>query len=146
MNTKTFVIDLGEGKYSLMCGDADDPGFISALKSKGRPYFEKDEDTPLVDDDPWGHFMPAYEFQEGKLVINMEKAKKGYLDWLKELRETKLRDLDAEQVRALGNLDFDKIKEIESVKQDLRDLPEIIDWESIETIYDLMHVFPPILQ
>jgi len=76
----------------------------------------------------------------------MEKAKDGYLEWLKELREVKLEELDVDQIKALGKMNFNKIEEIEKQKQALRDLPDLINWESVETIYDLMHIFPPILQ
>jgi hypothetical protein len=144
MSIKTFIINKGDGSFSSVTGETSDPGFMSYLN--GKAYFEKKEDEPLVEDDPLGHFNSAYEILNGKVVVNMEKAKQGYLEFLKECRTSKLEDLDIEQIRALGKLDFDKIKEIEVTKASLRELPELIDWDSIETIYDLMHVFPPILQ
>lgn len=144
MNIKTFIIDKGDGSFTSATGDIEDNGFMSFLN--GKNYFEKNEDEPLVEDDPLVYFEEAYEMSNGKVIINMEKAKKGYLDFLREVRTIKLRQLDVDQVRALGELNFDKIKEIEDTKKTLRDLPELIDWDSIETVYDLMHVFPPILQ
>lgn len=144
MSIRTYIIDEGDKKFSMMTGDVNDPGF--KLQLKGKKYFEQPINKPVHEDDPHGHFFGAYELIDGKISINIEKAKEGYLSWLKELREVKLEELDRDQVRALGSLDFDKIKEIEQVKESLRDLPNLIDWQSAETIYDIMHIFPPILQ
>ena len=144
MNTKTYIINEGEGKYSVTSGNSTDPGFLAHLE--GKDYFERVAGEPMVEDDPAGFFQAAYELSEGKLVVNMEKAKDGYLEWLKELREVKLEELDVDQIKALGKMNFNKIEEIEKQKQALRDLPDLINWESVETIYDLMHIFPPILQ
>ena len=146
MSTKSYIVSTGDGDggFYVACGDTADPGFMKTLE--GKEYFEDDPDTPLVEDDPGSYFMRAYEMHEGKIIINMEKAKKGYLDWLKGIRTEKLEELDTEQIKALGELNFDKIKEIEDTKKSLRDLPELIDWDSIETVYDLIHIFPPILQ
>lgn len=144
MNIKSYIVSKGDREFYIACGDVSDQGFMESLE--GKEYFERVPDVPLVEDDPHGHFYAAYEMEEGRIIINMEKAKKGYLDWMRDLREAKLAELDVDQMKALGKLDFDKIKEIEATKESLRDLPNLIDWDSIETIYDLMHVFPPILQ
>lgn len=149
MKIKSYVIDKGEGKFSIVSGDLDDPGFANFLKDK--KYQEKPEGY-LVSDDPRGEFSKAYEFHNGKFFVNMEKAKDLYLDLLKKIREEKFEELDKEMLIALGSQDAEKIKKIEEQKQALRDFPDLLPsnspekWKKIETLYDLVHIFPPCLQ
>lgn len=143
MSVKRYIINKGGGKIGIMTGDTSNLGFMKALE--GKAYYEAPE-GPLVKEDPRGIFRSCYEMSEGKICINMEKAKEGYLQFLKNRREVKFAQLDLEQIRALGVLDFDKVKEIEESKQALRDMPELIDWDSINNFYDLVHLYPPILQ
>ena len=143
MNLKQYIVDKGDESFSMAVGDIDDPGFVASLKDKD--YWEYSGEDLLCEDDPSNNFGFAYKLENRNVVIDIEKAKKGYLEWLKELRAIKLKDLDIEQMKAMGEMNFDKMKEIEDTKKALRDMPELINWDSIETIYDLTHVFPPIL-
>ena len=143
MNIKQYIVDKGDGSFSMVAGDIEDPGFASSLKNKD--CWEHPEGELLCEDDPSNNFVFAYKLENRKVVIDIERAKEGYLAWLKELREIKLKQLDIEQMKAMGEMNFDKMKEIEDVKKNLRDMPKLIDWDSITSIYDLTHVFPPIL-
>ena len=62
-----------------------------------------------------------------------------------KIRENKFKELDIEQLKALAIYDSKRVKEIEDEKQALRKMPESINWEMVETVYDLFHVMPPIL-
>jgi len=63
---------------------------------------------------------------------------------LSEKRKQALENLDAEQIKYLGNPE--KLARIESLKQNLRDLPSTIDFTTINSPNDARHLRPPILE
>ena len=100
---------------------------------------------PFCMDDPNHIARPAWELVEGEIHVNLDKAKELFLDYLRKIRENKFKELDIEQLKALAIYDSKRVKEIEDEKQALRKMPESINWEMVETVYDLFHVMPPIL-
>ena len=100
---------------------------------------------PFCMDDPNHIARQAWELVEGKIEVNLDKAKDLFLDHLRKIRENKFRQLDIEQLKALATEDKQKVKEIEQEKEALRKMPESINWEMVESVYDLFHVMPPIL-
>jgi|TARA_A100001011_G_scaffold388051_2_gene466933 hypothetical protein len=100
---------------------------------------------PFCMDDPNHIARQAWELVEGKIEVNLDKAKNLFLDHLRKIRENKFRQLDIEQLKALATENKQKVKEIEQEKEALRKMPESINWEMVESVYDLFHVMPPIL-
>lgn len=100
---------------------------------------------PFCMDDPNHIVRPAWELIEGEVQVNLDKAKELFLDHLRKIRDNKFNQLDIDQLKALAVSDSKKVKEIEDEKEALRKMPESINWEMVETVYDLFHVMPPIL-
>jgi uncharacterized membrane protein YukC len=100
---------------------------------------------PFCMDDPNHIARQAWKLTGDKIEVDLDKAKELFLDYLRKIRETKLKELDIEQLKALAIEDKQKVKEIEEEKEALRKMPDSINWEMVETVYDLFHVLPPIL-
>ncbi len=100
---------------------------------------------PFCMDDPNHIARQAWKLVDGKIEVDLEKAKKLFMDYLRNVRSNKFKQLDIEQLKALATENKQKVKEIEEEKEALRKMPESINWEMVETVYDLFHVMPPIL-
>jgi hypothetical protein len=100
---------------------------------------------PFCMDDPNHIVREAWVLVDQKIEIDMEKAKTLFLNHLRKIRDHKFKLLDVEQLKALAVEDKEKIQEIEAEKEALRNMPESINWDMVETVYDLFHVMPPIL-
>lgn len=100
---------------------------------------------PFCMDDPNHIVREAWVLVDQKIEIDMEKAKTLFLNHLRKIRDHKFKLLDVEQLKALAVEDKEKIQEIEAEKEALRSMPESINWDMVETVYDLFHVMPPIL-
>ena len=145
MATRTFIKPDGpdKGFKILEFDDLDNKSMVDYAHTNG--YVETE--LPLTLEDPDGWFRRAYEYypEEKKIRINLDKAKAGYLSFLRESRERKFQELDAKQLRALVKKDEKEIQEIEDLKQALRDMPENLPLDKIKNIFELTHLFPPIL-
>lgn len=97
-----------------------------------------------VEGDPEGTYFDAWEMDsEGKVTVNLEKAKDIRMSYLRQRRAALFESLDQRQFQFYCSKDEEKIEEIEKVKQELRDFPEKINWKVISTLQDINHILPP---
>jgi flagellar motility protein MotE (MotC chaperone) len=145
MATRTWIKPDGpdRGFKILEFDDLDNESMLVHAQKQGYVEFQR----PLTLEDPEGWFSGAYEYfpEEKKVKINLDKAKAGYLDFLRKARAQKLEELDRKHLRALVSKDEKKIEEIEELKQTLRDMPEKLPLDRITNVFELVHLFPPIL-
>jgi len=93
------------------------------------------------------NFLSAYvfDFENKNISINIEIAKNIILGSIRSRRNQILKEMDVEQLKYMSTVD--KLAKVESVKQQLRDLP--VDFSKSLDICtnftDLKHVMPPIL-
>ena len=102
-------------------------------------------DQVECEEDPTGVYQQAWYIDNDKVKVDIEKAKAIKLRQIKETRAEHLDQFDRLQARYIGSNNTEKIKQIETIKQSLRDMPDAIDWNAIKTVDDLRQVSPPIL-
>jgi hypothetical protein len=144
MATRIFIKPEPNKSFStLEFDDLDNEVMLNYAATNGYVEFQK----PLTLEDPEGWFARAYEYdpEAKKVTINLDKAKNGYMEFLKEARSNKLKELDALQLRYLVQKNEKKVEEIEEIKIALRDMPETIPMDKIKNVFELVHLFPPIL-
>ena len=122
MATRTYIKPTENKKFKTL--DFDDLGneqMVNYAETNGYVLFNR----PLTLEDPRGVFSLAYEYDPiaRKVTINLDLAKAGYLKFLKATRKRKLEEL----------------------KQALRDMPKSLPMDKISNIFELVHLFPPIL-
>jgi len=144
MATRTFIKPLENNKFTITeFDDLDNEVMLDNLSKEGYVEFQR----PLTLEDPEGWFSAAYEYNpvEKKVYINLDLAKEGYLSFLKETRNEKLKELDVKQIRYMAQKNDEKVAEIEELKQALRDMPETLPLDRVKNVFELVHLFPPIL-
>tara|TARA_B110000305_G_scaffold232666_1_gene287974 strand:+ start:636 stop:1082 length:447 start_codon:yes stop_codon:yes gene_type:complete len=144
MATRTYIKPTENKKFKTL--DFDDLGneqMVNYAETNGYVLFNR----PLTLEDPRGVFSLAYEYDPiaRKVTINLDLAKAGYLKFLKATRKRKLEELDSLQVRAMAQRNEKKVDELEELKQALRDMPKSLPMDKISNIFELVHLFPPIL-
>ena len=84
-------------------------------------------DSIIIDDCdiPDKYFRDAWTLKDGKLVIDIKKAKEIKKEKLRVERKPLLEALDVEVIKNIANAD--KIAEIEAQKQPLRDITSLVD-------------------
>lgn len=80
--------------------------------------------------------------EEGNIEINIQKAKKLYMQHFRFKRTKALFRLDQDLCKYSDNKNQQKMDEIETKKQFLRDLPLTINVDSAQTIVDLEKMWP----
>lgn len=100
---------------------------------------------PYFEDKAAYIYQNAWHVKDKKIQLDLQKAKKQHLELLKKVRDNKFKELDKEQLIALGKGDQNAVDEIENIKNELRDFPNHINWDNIKNLYDLTHTFPPAL-
>lgn len=124
-----IILKSKEGNIAIMTlvGDSDKEEAIKKFKESHpdlyTDYYEYDGELPTNRD-----FRDAWTFKNNKVVVDDKKALQIHMDRIRQSRDSKLEELDKEQLRYFS--DSNKIKEIESKKQILRDLPN--KWNSLE--------------
>lgn len=78
------------------------------------------------------YFRKAW-IDNGKIEIDMNKAREVHMDKIRELRDEKLKELDIETLK--GN-------DVQAQKQVLRDLPQTIDLSTATTPEELKAIMP----
>ena len=144
MATRTFIKPLENNKFTITeFDDLDNKVMLENLSKEGYVEFQR----PLTLEDPEGWFSAAYEYDpvEKKVYINLDLAKAGYLSFLKQTRNEKLKELDVKQIRYMAQKNDEKVAEIEELKQALRDMPETLPLDRVKNVFELVHLFPPIL-
>lgn len=79
-------------------------------------------------------FRDAWTFNKNKIIVDEHKAKQIHMSRIRYIRNKELDKLDKEQLKVLSDIHL--IKEIESRKQILRDLPA--NWDSLKWPSDLL--------
>lgn len=84
-------------------------------------------------------------FKTGEISFNMEIVKNIFILRFKTIRDAILKELDTEQLKCMTNPV--KLARIENVKQQLRDLPILLQQSMVNcnNLVDLRHIIPPIL-
>jgi hypothetical protein len=82
---------------------------------------------------------------DGKITIDLIQAKEIWIDIIRKYRDKALRTLDIETMMALGQGDMDGVKEIEEIKQILRDVPKKVITENFQTLNELKSYWPVVL-
>jgi hypothetical protein len=144
MATRTFIKPQPNKSFKILeFDDLDNVSMLNYASTNGYVEFQK----PLTLEDPEGWFAAAYEYdpEAKKVYINLDKAKDGYMKFLKKSRNRKLEELDAKQLRYLVQKDEKKVAEIEEIKVALRDMPDTIPMDQVKNVFELTHLFPPIL-
>lgn len=144
MATRVFIKPTENKKFKILeFDDLDNDVMVEHACKNGYIEFQK----PLTLEDPNGWFSKSYEYdpEQKKVYINMDQAKKGYVDFLRSIRSKKFKELDAKQLRALVRKDEKEVEAIEEIKQALRDMPEDLPLDRIKNVFELAHLFPPIL-
>ena len=80
--------------------------------------------------------------EEGNIEVNLEKAKKLYMQHFRFKRTKALLGLDQDYCKYFDNKNQQKMNEIETQKQILRDLPLTINLDAAHTIADLEKMWP----
>lgn len=144
MATRTFIKPEENKSFSVLeFDDLDNETMLNYASTNGYVEFQK----PLTLEDPEGHFQKAYEYdpEARKVYINLDKAKNGYMKFLRETRNRKLEELDSRQLRYVVQKNEEKVQEIEEIKEALRNMPDTIPMDNVKNVFELTHLFPPIL-
>lgn len=119
---------------------------IVAINSNNAIILDKTHDF-VKKFDPNLNFLSAYvfDFDNKNISINIEVVKEIVLGFIRNKRNIVLKDLDTEQLKCIT--DQNKLIKIESVKQQLRDLPVQVlsSMSNCSDLTDLKHILPPIL-
>lgn len=107
-----------------------------------------DDIHPFVKQHDSNHgLINAYvlNFKTGEISFNMQIVKYIYILNIKARRDAVLKELDTEQLKSMTNPV--KLARIENVKQQLRDLPILLQQSMVNcnNLVDLRHIMPPIL-
>jgi|DEB0MinimDraft_6_1074348.scaffolds.fasta_scaffold03188_4 hypothetical protein len=81
--------------------------------------------------------------EDGEISYDESKVRKEALDILRYRRNEALEELDKACLRYITNQE--RLHNIEKYKQQLRDLPETVDFTSVKVPVDIGHVDPPAL-
>lgn len=138
---KTIIYSHQGRVHKLQAIDAE---AVKQLVPAGAPFREIPQDEPPCPTDPNEYFFDAWALLEGGLVeLDMAKAAQIRLNQIRGIRNERLKELDTEQIIALGRGDAAKVAEVESKKQSLRDIPQKLNFSSAKNAYDLRHIIPP---
>lgn len=100
--------------------------------------------TGIVDSEEIDYyFADAYEFQNGKVNINMEKAKEIHVNKFRIVRAPLLSKLDIEFMKAVESNSKALQKEITAKKQKLRDITSI---DLPDTLEGIKSIWPDFLK
>jgi len=117
----------------------------SLVKPTAKDCIEVNWPGPICEEDPLDVYQEAWVIKKGKLTVDLDKAKQVKLREMRALREIHLDEFDKLQARYIGSGDKEGVKRVEKSKEMLRDLPELIDWDSVKSVKELYLVRPPLL-
>jgi hypothetical protein len=137
---KYFAHSVGDGVYISRIPEENTEAINLAKKNN---YVEIT--MPFCMDDPNHIARSAWKLVGDKIEVDLDRGKELFLNHLRKVRDQKFKKLDIEQLKALAVDDKQKVKDIEEEKAALRNMPNSINWDMVETVYDLFHVMPPIL-
>jgi hypothetical protein len=92
------------------------------------------------------YFRNAWEVVDSKIDVSIPKAQEVHLNNLRKMRNEKLKELDVEFQKALETGDDTLRLEVVTKKQELRDMPENVDFTLAVTPEEIKDVMPECLQ
>lgn len=143
----SIVVAAPRERLEKMLGKfASGENYIAHIRSRSIPQ-DASNVTQLPDD--WAApddrtFRDAWEFEDGEVVCNMDKAREIHREYMRQARKPLLDALDVEFHRAYK--DPTKQDEIEAKKQALRDVTDEPDIEIASTPEELKAVWPEVLE
>ena len=87
-------------------------------------------------------FFDAWRLKDGKVVVDLERAREIKLGKIREARKPKLQELDISYLIALERADRSAQEEIARLKQVLRDLPATFDMSRATSVEQLKNMWP----
>lgn len=152
---RNIVFDNGDGSLSLThCPTEEIKQKLlerEIIPENGYIEFPVDdtEESILCKSDIHMEFFECWQFDKPEypteIIINMDKAKKQWMEHLRILRDERLSYIDRQLVIALGDRDEDRIEKLTTIKQGLRDMPQRINISAVNNITDLKDLVPAIL-
>lgn len=121
-------------------------GTLTNIVPAGATPVQVEDSNCVCKEDPNMVFLGAWNIDsKDKLSVDMVKARDIHLDHIREGRNDRLNELDKEAIIALGKNDKKSLKDVESRKQILRDLPSSIvsSLKKAKTPRDLANIVPP---
>ena len=91
-------------------------------------------------------YMDLFDIMNGKIIINLEKARTKKIESLRANRNRKLKDLDIPTMIAFEQGKKTEYEKLINQKQQLRDLPESIDLSPFNDIESLDSYVPDLLK
>lgn len=113
--------------------------FISNHLPSDEPYILMDADKI-----PNGKYISSFDIVDGKITIDMAKAKEVHKEDLRFKRIEAFKPLDVEFMRAVEQGDTAKQQEIGAKKQALRDVTSSSAFDTAETLDDLEKITLPV--
>jgi hypothetical protein len=87
-------------------------------------------------------FRNAWVQEDKSISVDMDKARDIHMDKIRWLRNQELQKLDPQFMKALEQNDTDRLKEIATLKQELRDIPQTFDLTVATTPDELKELIP----
>jgi hypothetical protein len=110
------------------------------------PEGAKEVGSNPVEEDKEGAYFEAWRMQsDGSITIDLVAARDIKMKWLRERRDAFFNHLDRVQFKYFCSKNEEGIAKVEEEKQELRDFPEKINWDAVNTLHDVKHILPPIL-
>lgn len=130
-------------RHPLMIQETPHEALIETYKKYMYPshYNISVVDENQIPDRFWERTFIDFD-ESGHITIDLENAKKLIKSSLRSRRNQKLIELDRDYCSCFDNTELDKMEQIESQKQILRDLPAHIDFDQATSLKDLEALWP----
>lgn len=135
---KVYAVELEEGVGVIFPNpkyEGSEEEFIKLHHLDMAENWAKMDEIQLPND---RNYMQAWVLKDGKIEIDLKKAKERHIDLLREERDEKLKKFDVEFMRAMESGDQKWIDNVKDVKQRLRDMPNdpIFNVDSFEKLVE----------
>ena len=140
---KVIVQQNKEGKVLITTVSADSTleRVLNSLPEDIVAFIADSEDLPSD-----ATFFDAWEVEDKEVVVNLTKAKEIWKNKIRQARKPILEKLDVEYIKALENEDSRKVKEVVSLKKELRDITDSKELSKAKSAKDIKSFWPSILQ
>lgn len=141
-----YAISRRDGGVSIMStqGGVDPWDEIAKWPAKDRDAVVGVRDLLPIEEIEDRTFRNAWT-DDGRLKVDMERAREVWRQYMRKVREPLLRTLDGAYLQALEKGDTAKMSEAASQKQALRDVTSHPDIEAAKTPEELRAVWPEVL-
>lgn len=87
-------------------------------------------------------FREAWAKINGRVDVDMPKARTIHMDRIRKARDAKLQSLDGEEMAAQSSGDTSRLTQVRAQKQALRDLPQTLNLDAAWTPEELKAIWP----